>query len=54
MAMDLATISEKMRFVLKELELVTDGIEAIQLQSQAIANDDFLTRKTAAPENDNT
>ena len=51
--MDLQTVSARLRGVLKELEQVTDTIEAIQLQGDAVANDDFLTRSTALPENDN-
>lgn len=50
---ELSNISEKLRNVLKDLEQVTDDIETIQAQAQSVSNDDFLTRETAAPKNDN-
>lgn len=49
---DLTIISEKLRGVLAELESVTDDIETIQMQADNVANDDFLTRANARPEND--
>lgn len=48
----LSSISERLRTVLKDLERVTDDIEAIQSQADSVANDDFLTRTTAMPKND--
>lgn len=47
---DLSHISAILRAVLKDLEKVTDDLEAIQTQAHSIANDDFLTRP---PKGDN-
>ena len=50
---DVWSLSERLRNVLKDLEKITDDFETIQAQAQDAANDDFLTRQTATPQNDN-
>ena len=45
----IATISDRLKTVLKDLEKVTNDIEIIQTQVSAVANDDFLTRDVNKP-----
>lgn len=43
------TISDRLKAVLRDLEKVTNDIEIIQAQVNAVANDDFLTRELNKP-----
>lgn len=45
----IATISDRLRNVLKDLEKATNDIETIQRQIASAANDDFLTRDIDKP-----
>lgn len=45
----IATISDKLKQVLRDLEKVTNDVETIQTQVQKVANDDFLTRTLNKP-----
>ena len=45
----IATVSEKLKQVLRDMEKMTNDIETIQAQVSAVANDDFLTRSLYKP-----
>lgn len=47
--MDMTLISDKLKQVLHDLEIVTTMFENMHAAQQAATNDDFLTRNATSP-----